>query len=87
MKKFVIAMSALIAASLFGSPAAKAQPQPMPYVIMVCNINGQLYNIDQNYGIYGLNGYYLGQLVAASSPSGWVAIRTDGTTFPVFGCR
>jgi hypothetical protein len=87
MKKTAIALSALVAASFFVSPSAKAQPQPRPTVIMVCNINGQLYNVDQNYSIYAQNGYYLGQLVAAPTPSGWVAVRTDGLRFPVFGCQ
>jgi hypothetical protein len=87
MNKFAILFSVLVAASLFTSPSVKAQPQPTPYVLMTCNINGQLYNIDQTYGIYAFNGFYMGQLVAAPTPSGWVAIRSDGVRFPVFSCQ
>lgn len=87
MKKVAIAFSLLFAASVFGSPAVKAAPEPAAYVIMQCNIAGQLYFIDQNYGIWTPNGIYMGQLVAAQTPSGWVAVRGDGVEFPVYGCR
>lgn len=88
MKKIIIALVASVGMWLFSSAPASAQPQPAaPYVIMVCNINGALYNIDQNYGIFAPNGFYMGQLVAAATPSGWIAVRTDGAQFPVFGCR
>lgn len=87
MKKLGIVVSALVAMCVVVSPSAKAQPQPAPYVMMVCNINGLLYNIDQNYGVYAPNGFYMGQLVAAPTPSGWVAVRTDGVRFAVYGCQ
>ena len=87
MNKLLIAFSLLVATSFIGSQSVKAQPQPSPYLIGTCNINGQPYNIDQNFGIHAPNGYYMGQLVAAPTPSGWVAVRTDGTQFPVFGCQ
>jgi hypothetical protein len=87
MKKLAIALSILLATWFPISPSASGRSMPAPYVIMVCNINGLTYNIDQNYGIYAFNGYYMGQLVAASTPSGWVAVRNDGVRFPVFGCQ
>jgi hypothetical protein len=89
MNKFTMVFVLLAAALFLAAPSVKAQPvpQPEPYVLMVCNINGQLYNIDQNYGIYAFNGFYMGQLVAAQTPSGWIAVRSDGVQFPVLGCR
>jgi len=88
MKKFALVFTAVVLTSFvpFRSAQAQPPPQPQPYIIMVFNINGQLYNIDQNYGIYGPFGY-LGQLVTASTPSGWMAVRNDGAQFPVFSCR
>jgi len=87
MKKLLMVLSVLVATSLFNSPSTSAQPQPAPNLIMVCNVNGQLYNIDQYYGIYAPNGAYMGQLVAAATPSGWIAVRGDGVQFPVYGCH
>jgi hypothetical protein len=87
MKKPVIAFLVLVAATFFVSPSAKAQPQPAPYVIMVCNINGQLYNIDQNYIIHALNGFPMGWLVSASTAAGWVAVGRGGVRYPVLSCQ
>jgi len=87
MKKLAIAFSLLVATLFFGSTPAKAQPQPVSYFVMSCNINGQIYNIDQNGGIYGVGNFYVGQLVRAATPSGWIAVRVDGVQFPVFSCQ
>jgi len=86
MNKLLIACSLLLAASFFGSKPLKAQSAP--YVVGVCNISGQLYNIDQYYGIHVRpSGSYMGQLVSAPTPSGWIAVRSDGVQFAVAGCQ
>jgi hypothetical protein len=93
MKTIVLVIAALAVTSLVGSHSASAQPEPAATsiaaatFIMVCNVNGQMYNIDQNYGIYAPSGLYMGQLVTAATPSGWIAVRSDGVQFPVYGCQ
>jgi hypothetical protein len=98
--KMLIRSGIFALAGLLGS--ANAQPQfagtghllgiqysgpPVP-VMTTCNVNGVDYQIDFNYRIWGLAGYgqwmVLGEIVR--TPTGPVAVRNDGATFPAL-CR